>query len=222
MGRGADREPRVTDRLALIAHELRSPVAALAAISEAVAARRGTLDPDDAGRLLRLAVAACRDVERIVVDEIPSSLRREDVDPARLVVDVVAASDLRGRAVRAEADAGLPAIHADPVRLRQALENLVDNAVAHSPPGAAVVVSATSEDGKLRLAVADEGEGIPDARLERVLEPGVRFADRPGQGIGLSVAREIAEAHSGSLEVESAPGRGSVFTLVLPFASGSA
>jgi two-component system sensor histidine kinase KdpD len=212
----------MTDRLALIAHELRSPVAALVAISEAVAARRGRLAADDARRLLELAVAAGRDVERIVIDATPASLRLERVDPAQLVLDVVAASGLRQQAVEADAGHDLPALRADPVRLRQALTNLVDNAVAHSPPGAVVVVSATQVDGLLRLAVADRGEGIPHERLELVLEPGVRFSDRPGQGIGLAVARAIAEAHGGVLELESAPGRGSVFTLVLPLASETA
>jgi signal transduction histidine kinase len=212
----------MTDRLALIAHELRSPVAALVAISEAVAARRGRLAADDAGRLLRLAVAAGRDVERIVIDARPASLRLERVDPAQLVLDVVAASSLRHQPVEADAGHDLPALRADPVRLRQALANLVDNAVAHSPPGMVVVVSATQADGLLRLAVTDRGEGIPGERLELVLEPGVRFADRPGQGIGLAVARAIAEAHGGALELESAPGRGSVFTLVLPLASETA
>jgi signal transduction histidine kinase len=212
----------MTDRLALIAHELRSPVAALAAISEAVAARRGRLEPDAARRLLGLAVAAGRDVERIVLDATPASLRLERVDPAQLVLDVVAASSLRRQAVQADTGSDLPALRADPVRLRQAVANLVDNAVAHSPPGAVVVVSATQVDGLLRLAVADRGEGIPGERHELVLEPGVRFADRPGQGIGLAVARTIAEAHGGSLEIDSAPGRGSVFTLVLPLASETA
>ncbi|HEY7731532.1 MAG TPA: ATP-binding protein [Gaiellaceae bacterium] len=212
----------MTDRLALIAHELRSPVAALVAISETVAARRGRLGARDARRLLVLAVAAGRDVERIVLDATPASLRLERVDPAQLVLDVVAASGLRRQAVEADPGRDLPALRADPVRLRQALANLVDNAVAHSPPGAVVVVSARQADGLVRLAVADRGEGIPAERLELVLQPGVRFADRPGQGIGLAVARTIADAHGGSLEIESAPGRGSIFTLVLPLASGTA
>jgi signal transduction histidine kinase len=206
----------VTDRLALIAHELRSPVAALEAISAAVAERSDTLEADDLRALLRLAVAAVRDIERIVVDVTPSSLLTERVDAARLVVDAVTAAGLRSHAISAHAEHDLPELDADPVRLRQALANLIENAVAHSPPGGEVVVSARHVDGRVRIAVADDGEGISPGRLELVLEPGVRFAERPGQGLGLAVARAIAEAHGGALEVRSALGRGSTFTLVLP------
>ena len=210
------------DRLALIAHEIRSPVAALAAIAHAFRTRAPALDAHAAERLLWLAVVAARDVERIVVDATPASLRREQVDPGRLVLDVTAAARLRRAPVAADAEPGLPPLDGDPVRLRQALANLVENAVAHSPPGASVVVSARCTEGTVRIAVADEGEGIPRSRHRLVLEPGVRFAERPGDGIGLAVARAIAEAHGGALEVDSAPGRGATFTLVLPCAAASA
>lgn len=206
----------MTGRLGLIAHELRSPVAALEAIAAAVAERRASLDAEDLRALLRLAVAAVRDVERILVDVTPSTLVTERVDAARLVVDAVTAAGLRSYAINAHAEHDLPALDADPVRLRQALANLIENAVAHSPPGAEVVVSARHVDGRVRIAVADDGDGISPERLGRVLEPGVRFAERPGQGLGLAVARAIAEAHGGALEVQSALGRGSTFTLVLP------
>jgi signal transduction histidine kinase len=206
----------VTDRLALIAHELRSPVAALEAIAAAVAERRASLDADDVRGLLRLAVAAVRDVERILVDVTPSSLLPERIDTARLVVDAVTAAGLRSHSISARAEHGLPPLEADPVRLRQALANLIENAVAHSPPGGQVVVSARHVGGRVRIAVADDGDGIAPTRLPLVLEPGVRFAERPGQGLGLAVVRAIAEAHGGALEVESAVGRGSTFTLVLP------
>lgn len=204
------------DPLALLAHELRSPVAALAAIAAAAAERRGTLGPEDGRRLLRLAVAAVRDVERIAADATPAALRRERVDPAGLVRDAAAAAGLRRPAVTAHVDGDLPALEADPVRLRQALANLIENASAHSPAGAPIVVSARRDAESVRIAVADAGEGIPAERLGAILEAGVRFADRPGHGLGLAVARAVAEAHGGRLEVVSAPGRGSTFTLVLP------
>jgi signal transduction histidine kinase len=71
------------------------------------------------------------------------------------------------------------------------------------------------------IAVADEGEGIAAEDLARVFEPGVRLsAARPGSGIGLTVVRVIARAHGGEVEVESTPGQGATFRLVLPGASG--
>jgi signal transduction histidine kinase len=209
------------DLLGLLVHELRSPVAALVAIAETLRERREELGVDDRRRLLELGLAAGRDVERIVVDATPASLRLEEVDPAALVSGVVAATQLRGEAVVAELDGPLSPVTADPVRLRQALANLIANAVAHSPPGAQVVVRAGVVAGELRLAVTDAGEGIPVEDQERIFDPGVRLTGRPGQGLGLAVARAVAEAHGGTLEVESASGQGACFTLVLPAAASA-
>jgi two-component system sensor histidine kinase BaeS len=199
--------------LGLLVHELRSPVAALVAIAETLGAPGG-IPREDARRLLELAVAAGRDVERIVVDATPSSLRPERVDPAALVADVAATASLSSGVVRAEAEPGLPWLEADPVRLRQALGNLVANAVAHSR--GEVVVSASRHDDGIALAVSDSGDGIEPEHQLAVFEPGTRFADRPGEGLGLAVVRSVVDAHGGVIELESEPGRGSTFRLVLP------
>jgi signal transduction histidine kinase len=212
----------VDDRLALLAHELRSPVAALVAIAETLTTRRDAVDDDVRRRLLGLAVQAGRDVERIVLDVAPSSLRPEPLDVAVLLDGAVAAVRLRGAEIRLELGEGLPAARGDPVRLRQALANLVDNALAHAPPGTAVVVSARGlPGGDLELTVTDAGEGIARERQDEIFEAGVRFDDRPGQGIGLAVARAVAHAHGGSIEVGSVPGQGATFRLVLPPDAGS-
>jgi two-component system sensor histidine kinase BaeS len=208
----------VDDRLGLLTHELRSPVAALVAIAETVAERGGELDARTLRRLLQLAVAAGRDVERIVLDAAPASLRPELVDPGRLVADAVTTARLGGAAIRAEVEPGLPTLQADPVRLRQALGNLIGNALAHSPAGREIVVSARSAGDGVELAVADEGAGIAPAEQQAIFEPRVRYADRPGEGIGLAVARAVAEAHGGRIAVESSVGAGATFRLVLPLA----
>lgn len=203
------------ERLSLLVHEVRSPVAALAAIDATLAA--GDLDDVAQTELIGLALAACRGIARVVADATLTSLELEDVELEQLVREVVVVARLLGGTVRADVEAGLPAVTADPARLRQALDNLVSNAVAHSPQGAEVVVSARRRDGEIAISVADRGEGIAAEDQERVFEPGVRLArDRPGQGLGLAVARAIALAHRGSLVVESAPGKGSTFTLSLP------
>lgn len=206
------------ESLVLLVHELRSPVAALVAIAETLAVPAGVLSRGDARRLLELAVAAGRDVERIAGDATPSSLRLERVDPAALVADVAATASLSGGVVRSEAEPGLPWLLADPVRLRQALANLVANAVAHSR--AEVVVAARRRHEGVSLEVSDAGEGIAPAQQAAVFEPGTRFADRPGEGLGLTIVRAVAEAHGGVVELESEPGRGSTFRLVLPPAGG--
>ena len=123
----------------------------------------------------------------------------------------------RGRSALEVGD-GLPALRGDPVRLRQALANLVANASAHRPPGAPVVVAARGRPAAgVEVSVAD-ARRRDRARADQgaIFEAGVRFDDRPGQGLGLAVARAVAEAHGGRLEVASAPGQGATFRLVLP------
>jgi two-component system sensor histidine kinase SenX3 len=202
------------ERLSLVVHEVRSPVAALAAIDAALA----TGDLDDVARveLIGLALAACRGIARVVGDAALASLDLEDVELGQLVREAVAAACLLGGTVRANIEPGHLAVTGDPARLRQALDNLVSNAVAHSPSGSEVTVSARHTGSAVAISVADRGDGIAAEDHERVFEPGVRLArGRSGQGLGLAVARSIAVAHGGSLTVESEPGQGSTFTLSL-------
>ena len=206
-----------TDRLAVLAHEVRSPVAALAAIAEAYPAA----DAATRRRLLELAAAAVAGLERLLADAAPASLLLERLDAGRLAVDAAETAALGGALVVAETEAGLE-VGGDPERLRQALDNLIANAVAHSPGGGVVTVTARREGESVVLAVVDEGDGIAAADLARVFEPGVRLTiDRPGSGLGLAVVRTIARAHGGEVEVVSSPGQGATFRLVLPGASAA-
>ena len=100
------------------------------------------------------------------------------------------------------------------------LTNLIDNAVKYSPAGETVRVRSYSEDGCVRVEVRDAGPGIAaeDQRLifEKFGRANVGGGAKPGTGLGLFIARSIAEAHGGSLDVVSAPNRGAVFRLELP------
>ncbi|MGH3134009.1 MAG: sensor histidine kinase [Gaiellaceae bacterium] len=206
------------ERLAILVHEVRSPVAALAAIAETYPDRN--LDRASRRSLATLVLAACHGIERVVTDATVASVRPQEVDLARLVVETAAAARLNGANVRADVEAGVPGLAADPLRLRQALDNLVSNAIAHSPPGAEVVIGLQARDADVVVSVADSGEGVPEDEQERIFEAGVRLdTGRPGSGLGLAVARAIAEAHGGDLTLESSPGAGATFTLVLPLRS---
>jgi signal transduction histidine kinase len=202
----------VDDRVAILVHEVRSPVAALAAVAEALA------DVEDAGsrrELVGLALGACAAIERIVTDIAVASVRLTPVDVAAIVHDVVAARAVSGVTVVSEVAAGLPTIEGDPVRLRQALDNLVTNGLLHG--GGSVVVAATESAEGVAVTVADEGRGIPPDELGRIFEPGVRLHEgRPGFGLGLALTKAIVEAHGGMLTVDSTPGEGTTFTIVLP------
>ena len=112
-------------------------------------------------------------------------------------------------------------LQADPDRLTQVLRNLVRNAVAHTGPGDAVRITAGAIGGRLEIAVADSGPGIPADQLEWIferfhrLEKG-RSRDRGGSGLGLAIARAIVEAHGGEIRADSSPGRGATFRITLP------
>lgn len=209
-------------RLAVLVHELRSPVAALVAIADAYPAA----DAERRARLVELAGGAVASIERLVGG---GPLRRERVDMALLVREAVesAALSVSGCSIGCEVELGLY-VDGDAAGLRQVLDNLIDNARGHSPPGGCVELTAIRSGATVVVEVADEGRGIAAADLERVFEPGVRLADdRPGSGLGLAVVRSIARAHGGEVEVESTqnveatPGQGSTFRLVLPGASGA-
>jgi signal transduction histidine kinase len=190
------------ERLAVVAHELRSPVAALASLAESA---HQIVDPDDRRRLLTLAIAAARDISRILGDPELVSLRLEHVDVGALAegfaADTVVVS-VTGR----------PTATADPTRLRQAVGNLVANALRH---GERVAIDVTEVDALVSIDVSDDGPGIDPG-----IDPFARGVSGVGSsGVGLWLARAIAEAHGGSLDVVRAD-RGARVRLVLPSASG--
>lgn len=201
--------------LAVLVHEVRSPVAALAAIAETYKDRR--LEASARGPLVELAAAACRGIERLVSDVSTASVRLEEVEVGHLVEEAATAAVLEGGNVRAEVDADLPLLHADPLRLRQALDNLVSNALRHGGSSDEVLIRARRTGAAIQLSVVDRGPGIPPDEQQRVFEPGVRLnVKRSGSGLGLAVARAIAEAHGGTVTVESVASTGATFTIALP------
>lgn len=117
----------------------------------------------------------------------------------------------------------LPAIEGDRERIRQVLVNLIDNAIKYNEPGGYVAVSATPVDGAVRVAVRDDGIGIPERHLNRLTERFYRVdksraRHQGGSGLGLSIVKHILSAHDAQLDVESTVGKGSTFTFVLPVA----
>jgi len=210
MSSGLDRE-----RLAVLVHEVRSPVAALSAVAEAAAG--APADGLPRHELARLALAASRAIERIVMDIAVTSVRREPLDAAALAHDAVVAFSARGASVVGEGGGHPLLVDADPVRLRQALDNLIANALTHAGSGGAVTVRVTATRDDVEIAISDAGRGIPHDAIARIFEPGVRLgADTTGAGLGLALSRAIVEAHGGTIAVDSIVGEGSTFTIVLP------
>jgi two-component system sensor histidine kinase BaeS len=204
----------VDDRVSVLVHEVRSPVAALAAVAEAL---RDTTDRSARAELVGLAVSACAAIERIVSDLAVASVRTVPLDPGQLVREIVATNVVAGMHIDEQIDPVLPVVDADPVRLRQALDNLLANALVHAGDDPAIVVRAarSSADG-IALSVTDFGGGIPEDELERIFVRGVRLDEgRPGSGLGLALSRAIVEAHGGTLSVVSTLGQGTTFTIEL-------
>ena len=207
------------DRLAVLVHEVRSPVAALSAIAETLA--EGRLEGDARRSLVKLVTLACHGIERIVTDASVASIHLEPVDVVGLVRDVVAAARLRGAVVELRVGQSIPLVQADPSRLGQALDNLIVNALVHGGADEPVVV-VVAADTMVRVAVSDTGPGIVPDELDHIFEARVRLDPErsEGAGLGLALARAIADGHGGSLSVMSSPGAGATFTLSLPFRAG--
>ena len=220
MGARADRAalgvsgPASPGGLALLVHEVKSPVAALESIRDAM--RAAPIEARDTAELVHLALAACVALERIVREAPIATVQMRKTDLASILRETAAAAQLRGGRVRTPPTLALPHVDADPVRIRQALDNLVANALVHTA-GADVILDACVEDESVVLTVTDHGRGIPASDQERIFEPGVRLdSSHPGSGLGLAVVKTIAEAHGGSVSVRSSPADGATFALVLP------
>ena len=219
--------------LSVVSHELRTPLTALQGFSELLLAR--DVPPDRARRYLRHVQTESQRLGRIVADLLDLSriesgrglsLRREPFDLRELVecnVEVFACQHALHRFDLSVA-ASLPPLCADRDAVDRMLKNLLSNAVKYSPRGGRVLVQArpaADRPGLVELAVEDDGVGIPAEALPRIFEPYVRIAHpetaaAPGLGLGLNLVRALAHAHGGLVEVESLPGKGSRFRVLLP------
>jgi signal transduction histidine kinase len=218
------------DFVSLVSHELRSPMAAVIGAARTLqdrwrmltAAQRESflaLIGDETSRLAEL-VGDVLDTSRIEAGTF--SYRFEEIDLGRVVDEAVETAVLAQQEVPVVASVrgALPAIRGDRARLRQVLGNLIENAVKYSPEGGEVRVSAAASNGAVQIAVRDAGPGIPSEQQGRIFEKfgraDVEGGSKPGTGLGLFIARSIAEAHGGSLEVSSGADPGSTFTLTVP------
>jgi len=215
------------DFVSLVSHELRSPMAAVIGAATTLRVRWRELSTEHRDAFLALIADETDRLATLISDVLDTSrieagtftFRFGDVDVAALVQDAVGAAAIGQDEVRviADLDGPLPHVRGDRERLRQVLDNLIENAVKYSDAGAEVSVVARRARDLERLEVIDRGPGIPHEHLELIFEKfGRGRGNRPGTGLGLFIARSIAEAHGGSLDVRSVPGEGATFVLELP------
>ncbi|MDR3620459.1 MAG: ATP-binding protein [Paludisphaera borealis] len=222
-----------SDMVSTVSHELKTPLTSIQMVvhlllEEAV----GPLST----KQIELLIAARQDSDRLLamLNDL-LDLARIEQGGVKLDLKPVTSKDLVGQAVeRYEArahDAGVAleshvaleraAVLVDRERIDHVFDNLIGNALAHTGRGGSVRVSAKADDGSVRFAVTDTGEGIPPEHLPRIFErfyrvPGSRVSG--GAGLGLAIAREIVTAHGGHIEASSELGQGSAFTVFLPSA----
>jgi signal transduction histidine kinase len=219
------------DFVSLVSHELRSPMASVIGSARTLEVRWRELTPEQRESFLSLISHETARLAELIGDVLDTSRIEagtfsysfEDVDLAELIRDSAAAAERSQDEVpvRAVVREPLPRVRGDRDRLRQVLVNLIDNAVKYSRPGEEVEVEAVSTNGRLQIQVRDRGPGIPREHQGVIFEKFGRVqigdAAKPGTGLGLFIARSIAEAHGGSLAVRSLPDeRGATFTLSLP------
>jgi signal transduction histidine kinase len=218
------------DFVSLVSHELRSPMAAVIGAARTLQDRWRMLTAEQRESFLALIGDETARLAELVGDVLDTSrieagtfsYRFEEVDLSRVVDEAIETAVLAQQEVPvvASGHGALPAVRGDRTRLRQVLGNLIENAVKYSPEGGEVRVSAVAANGEVRIAVRDAGPGIPRDHQARIFEKFGRVdvpgASKPGTGLGLFIARSIAEAHGGSLDVSSGAEPGSTFTLTLP------
>ena len=218
------------DFVSLVSHELRSPMAAVIGAARTLQDRWRMLSADQRESFLALIGDETSRLAELVGDVLDTSrieagtfsYRFEEVELGRVIDEAVEAAVLAQQevAVVSVVRTGLPAIRGDRARLRQVLGNLIENAVKYSPEGGEVRISATAGNGAVQISVRDSGPGIPRDQQARIFEKfgraDVEGGSKPGTGLGLFIARSIAEAHGGSLEVSSGFEPGATFTLALP------
>jgi signal transduction histidine kinase len=223
-------EARRRDLITAVSHDLRTPLAALRAAIEAV--EDGVVE--DLGTMRRYAADMHRQVETLVtlVDDLfelvqldsggildESTRARLDDVIGSAVAACRAQAEEKGLVLERRLDGAGTALCSP--RLGRVLQNLIQNAIRHTPPQGAVRIEARRRGDQLEVSVEDTGEGIPEEAMQRVFEPfwrGDTARSSPGSGLGLALARRIVEALGGDIRVESSPARGSRFAVNVPAA----
>jgi len=221
-----------SDFVSSVSHEFKSPLTAISHLSEMLQAgsvrsaerRRQYYDVlvEQSARLSSL-VTNILDLARI--DEGRQELRFEVIDPGALVRDLVTTVEHRvaheGQTIDLAIEEPLPPIRADRTALARALTNLLDNAIKYSPDHNTIEVRVSADTGRVAITVRDHGVGIPASEIGHVFDRFYRGGHAlahavKGSGLGLTLVREIVDAHGGTVRATSVPGQGSTFTIELP------
>ena len=220
-----------TDLLATVSHELRTPLATIKGYATMMLdyfARLNTSEKQDYLKSIdhstdRLALLVDNLLDTSRMEAGLLKLERHSTSITKLID--TATTEARVRAIRhyivTRFSKDIPRVHLDAKRIRQVLDNLINNAVKYSPQGTEVTISAKKDGNEVQVCVADHGTGIPPEELTNIFDRTNRIEQRlysgvDGLGLGLYICRRLIEAHGGSIWVESEIGKGSTVFFTLP------
>jgi two-component system OmpR family sensor kinase len=225
-------EARLRRFVADASHELRTPLTSIRGYAELL--RKGAFDSEEDRRRAAERIEGEASRMSLLVDDLlllarldqGRPLERTPVDLSRIVADAVEAARVinREQPVTVEMEDAV-VVHGDAARLRQIVDNLLHNAVVHTPPGTPVRVSVKRKGPLAEIRVADDGPGLDAEKAARVFDRFYRGSEaRTGEGVGLglSIVAALAAAHEGRASVEAVPGAGAVFSVEIPAAEPEA
>jgi len=217
--------------LAIVSHDLRNPLNAVM-LGASLLQMSDKIEPDDREQLEIIDISAKR-MKRLIEDLLDLTRleggNQLPIDPAPLDVQSLfeetyelfkSQAATASITLQCQAPKDVPPVYADRHRVLQVLSNLIGNAMKFTPSGGMITCRAESEDGKVRITVADNGPGIPRENLGDIFNPywQAKRTARLGAGLGLPIAKGIVESHGGRIWVESQPGDGTKFFFTLPVA----
>jgi PAS domain S-box-containing protein len=220
-----------SDLLATVSHELRTPLATIKGYSTLILDYYARLDTEETKDYLRSIDMSTDRLAKLVdnlldTSRMDSGLLKLDKSPInimRLIKGIVTEASVRADHyhIAVMPVKRLPMINIDAKRIRQVLDNLIDNAVKYSPPQKKILISAVKSGNELLISITDQGPGIPAGELTRIFERMYRIEQRmysgsDGIGLGLYICRRLVQAHGGRIWAESKPSLGSTFKFTLP------
>ena len=213
--------------LSSVSHDIRAPLAAIRMMTEILEDRADAITDTQRSELIHRVRAEARRTEGVLTDLVSANRvgtgleapRRKRIDLEQLIYARAREFDGGTHSVRVGTLRGDLTMWADGAQVERILDNLVSNAVTHTPAGTKIVIEAREFDGRIELVVDDDGPGVPDDMRVRVFSAyvrGERSADRPGTGLGLFLVQQFAQFHGGTARCLESTRGGARFVVTLP------
>jgi len=219
--------------IANVSHDLRSPLASIRGYLETLLLKGDTLPPDKRHAYLQIAARQSEHLGTLIselfelakLDYKGYQINPEPVQLGELAQDVLQkfqlAAEKKEIALQIEAHSNIGFVHADIGLIERALENLLENALKHTPPGGSVSLAVRRRDARVAVQVSDTGSGIPQDALSHIFErfyqvDRSKMLDAGGAGLGLAIVKRILDLHHSEIRVESAMAEGTMFSFALP------